>query len=163
MKKPSFIRLAVAFAIVAIQGSASAEPAALKQPLELHAMTQEGAKFDAAQLKGKVVLVYFWSTTCAVCRSHLPELRANLAGWKDRPFVLVTVNVDPDMAQWQAYERIAAQTHGPSQRPIALWEAKAVSGKLPITVVADTSGVVKYRYEGRIAAESWDSVAELLP
>ena len=138
-----------------------AEPSALKQPLVVSATTLEGGKFDASTLKGKVVMVYYWSTGCAVCRSHLSELRANLTGWKNKPFALITVNIDTDAAPWRAYEHIAVQTQ--SVRPISLWEPKGASGKLPITLVADTTGAVKYRYEGRIAPESWDSVAELLP
>ena len=161
MKKFS---LPLAFlACTALLGAAPAwaEPAALKQPLQITASTLEGGKFDASVLKGKVVMVYYWSTSCAVCRSHLSELRANLVGWKDKPFALITVNVDADAAQWRAYEHIAAKTQ--AVRPISVWESKGASGKLPITLVTDTSGTVKYRYEGRIAPESWDSVAELLP
>lgn len=161
MKNPNIASVLWALTLAALTTSASAEPSALKQPLALSAMTLEGTKFDTAALKGKVVMVYYWSTSCAVCRSHLSELRANLAGWKNKPFALVTVNIDADAAQWRAYEYIAAQTQ--SVRPISIWEPKGAMGKLPITLVTDTAGVVKYRYDGRIATESWDSVAELLP
>lgn len=161
MKKLSIASSVFALAAALGASTAWAEPAALKQPLAVSATTLDGAKFDTSVLKNKVVMVYYWSTSCAVCRSHLSELRANLAGWKNKPFVLVTVNVDADAAQWRAYEQIAAQTQ--TVRPISVWESKGASGKLPITLVADTAGVVKYRYEGRIAPESWDSVAELLP
>ena len=161
MKKLSIVSFAMAMSGMLCAAPTWAEPAALKQTLTVSATTLEGGKFDAAVLKDKVVLVYYWSTGCAVCRSHLSELRANLAGWKSKPFALVTVNIDADAAQWRAYEHIASQTQ--SVRPISVWESKGASGKLPITLVTDTAGVVKYRYEGRIAPESWDSVAELLP
>ncbi len=161
MIKISTASFVLALASVLWAAPASAEPAALKQTVAVSATTLEGGKFDAAVLKGKVVMVYYWSTSCAVCRSHLSELRANLAGWKNKPFALVTVNVDADAAQWRAYEHIASQTQ--AVRPISVWEPKGASGKLPITLVADTAGVVKYRFDGRIAPESWDSVAELLP
>ena len=161
MKKLSIATLVLALASALCAVPAGAEPAALKQAVAVSATTLEGGKFDTTILKGKVVMVYYWSTSCAVCRSHLSELRANLAGWKNKPFALVTVNIDTDAAQWRAYEHIASQTQ--AVRPISVWEPKGASGKLPITLVADTAGVVKYRYEGRIAPESWDSVAELLP
>ena len=161
MKKLSIASFVFALAATLGTSASWAEPAALKQPLVVSATTLEGGKFDASVLKGKVVMVYYWSTDCAVCRSHLSELRVNLAGWKNKPFALVTVNIDTEAAQWRAYEHIAAQTQ--AVRPISVWESKGAIGKLPITLVADTAGVVKYRYEGRIAPESWDSVAELLP
>lgn len=161
MKKPNVASFLGAVVLALASMSANAEPSALKQPLALSATTLEGGAFDASVLKNKVVMVYYWSTGCAVCRSHLSELRANLAGWKNKPFALVTVNVDADATQWRAYEHIASQTQ--SVRPISVWEPKAAMGKLPITLVTDVAGVVKYRYDGRIATESWDSVAELLP
>lgn len=153
------VLLAIALAVGA--KPVSAEPAGLKQPLTLNAAHLDGSIFDASKLKGKVVMVYYWSTSCAVCRSHLAELRANLAGWKSKPFTLITVNVDADAAQWRAYEDIAAQTQ--VLRPISLWEPKGAMGKLPITLVADSASTVKFRYEGRIAPESWDAVADLIP
>ncbi len=130
-------------------------------PLLAQATTLEGAGFDQASLKGKVVMLFYWSTRCAVCRSHLPELRANMLGWRGKPFVLVTINVDSDASEWRAYERIVTQTQ--SARPVVLWSPGQVTAKLPLTLVLDTNGKVFARHEGRIAPEAWDSVAEILP
>jgi len=130
-------------------------------PLLEQATTQEGTRFDQSSLKGKVVMVYYWSTRCAVCRSHLPELRANMVGWRAKPFALVTVNVDSDPAEWKAYERIVTQTQ--SARPVVLWSPGQLAAKLPMTLVLDTNGKIVARHEGRIAPEAWDSVAEILP
>lgn len=130
-------------------------------PITLQATTLAGERFDVAALKGKVVMLFFWSTQCPVCRSHLPELRANLAGWKGKPFELVTVNVDKDKAEWLTYEKILAQTH--AVRPIAVWQGDILRTKLPVTLVLDVQGREVARHEGRIAPEAWDDVAALLP
>lgn len=130
-------------------------------PLLAQATTLEGAGFDPASLKGKVVMLFYWSTRCAVCRSHLPELRANMVGWRNKPFVLVTINVDSDAAEWRAYEHIAQQTQ--SARPVVLWSPGQLASRLPLTLVLDTSAKVVARYEGRIAYEAWDAVADMLP
>lgn len=130
-------------------------------PLLAQATTLEGAGFDPASLKGKVVMLFYWSTRCAVCRSHLPELRANMVGWRGKPFVLVTINVDSDASEWRAYEHIVTQTQ--SARPVVLWSPGLVAAKLPLTLVLDVNGKVFARHEGRIAPEAWDSVAEILP
>jgi thiol-disulfide isomerase/thioredoxin len=130
-------------------------------PIVLQASTLAGEPFDVGALKGKVVMLFYWSTDCAVCRSHLPELRANLLGWKGKPFELVTVNVDKDMAEWRAYEKIVAQTH--AVRPTAVWQGDIMRAKLPVTVVLDVQGREVAHHEGRIAPEAWDDVAALLP
>lgn len=129
--------------------------------LALQGSTLDGTVFDMARLKGKVVMVFFWSTRCAVCLSHMPELRDNLGGWRGKPFELVTVNVDADPVDWRAYEQIVAKTH--SMRPLALWSPAAVAPSLPLTLVLDAQGRVVARHEGRIAPEAWDAVADLLP
>ena len=153
----------IALALTLLFGQAQAQSAstAVTLPYALQATTLARGNFDIGQLKGKVVMVFFWSTNCAVCRSHLPELRANMAGWRNKPFALVTVNVDSKFADWLAYENIAIKTQ--AVRPISVWTGADAAQKLPLTLVLDTSGRVVMRHEGRIAPEAWDSVAELLP
>ena len=121
----------------------------------------DGSAFDLAALQGKVTMVFYWSTACDVCRSHLPELRANLAGWSKKPFALVTANMDKNFADWLAYENLAAKTQ--SVRPLSIWTKPQSSMHLPLTVVLDAKGRVVKRIEGRIAPEAWDAVADLLP
>jgi thiol-disulfide isomerase/thioredoxin len=139
-------------------------PAALAQAaFSLQASTASGAPFPPATLQGKVAIVFYWSTTCPVCMDSLPELRANLAGWKQKPFALVTVNMDANINEWLGYERIASQLRSPSGlvsvRPTVVG---ALPGKLPVTLLLDAKGKVVSRYEGRMAPEAWDGVAELL-
>ncbi|MGH8035228.1 MAG: peroxiredoxin family protein, partial [Lysobacterales bacterium] len=54
--------------------------------------TIDGSDFKLSSLKGKVVLVMFWSTGCAVCRDKMPELRQNYEGWRGKPFEMVLVS-----------------------------------------------------------------------
>jgi peroxiredoxin len=119
-----------------------------------------------------VVMVFYWSTECAVCRTKLPELRANLAGWANKPFDLVTVSTDRREADWRQYEQVKALTQAAAaQRGVALWggaptfshSLKALPSKLPLTLVLDANGVERYRVEGHVPPEVWDKVAELIP
>ena len=143
-----------------LAGMASAQTPA-SAPIPLQATLLTGERFELSALKGKVVMLFYWSTQCAVCRSHLPELRANLAGWKDKPFELVTVNVDKNQPEWRAYEKIVAQTS--AVRPTAVWQGDLMLAKLPVTVVLDMQGREVAHHEGRIAPEAWDDVAAWLP
>lgn len=163
MKNPRrrWCRLLVALSCATLSPWLLAQQPAPATPFVLQASTLDGADFSTDRLKNKVVLVFYWSTTCGVCLSHLPELRANLLGWRGKPFELITVNVDADMGAWRTYEHIAAQTQ--PVRPTSLWTAKAPKGRLPVTLVVDIKGMVVARHEGRIAPEAWDAVAELMP
>jgi thiol-disulfide isomerase/thioredoxin len=133
--------------------------------LDLRATDTKGAPFNQDLIRGKVAIVFFWSTSCAVCRDSLPELRVNLNGWREKPFALVTVNVDKSANDWLSYERIQTQTQMPSKSLIAVRqdEGKAAPLKLPLTLLVDAKGKVVARYEGRLAPEAWDGVADLMP
>jgi thiol-disulfide isomerase/thioredoxin len=132
--------------------------------IPLQSVHLHGEKFNPLLVQGKVHVVFFWSTGCAICRDSLPELRANQNGWRNKPFALVTVNVDKRHQDWQAYERIVQQTQMPDKSLIALWHDTSNSplSKLPLTLLVDSKGKVVSRIEGRIAPEVWDAVAELL-
>lgn len=143
-------------------GAAAAQPTAVKgQAFQPQGTLPDGQVYNPSRLKGKVAMVFYWSTSCSVCLSHMPELRANAAGWRGKPFELVTVNVDATQVDWKAYEQIAAKTQMPDLVPI--WAGKGSTQKLPVTLVLDVQGKVAARYEGRIAPEAWDAVAEILP
>jgi hypothetical protein len=140
---------------------------------QLSGTTFAGQAFSMAGLRGRVALVYYWHTGCAVCLDKMPELRANLAGWQHKPFTLVTVQVDrqPRAAReyWQAVALSHAQPGG-REGPV-LWRGAgdykdnlaAEPAQWPLSVLVDSAGKVVASWEGRIPAEAWDQIADLLP
>lgn len=133
------------------------------QSLQWRAQDASQGIVNSQHMKGKVSVVFVWATSCSVCRSALPELRANAAGWKDKPFALITLNVDTQRADWQNYEKLVERTSMPPRNLHALWMGTLASPvRLPLTLVVDAKGKVIARYEGRMAPEAWDGVAELL-
>jgi thiol-disulfide isomerase/thioredoxin len=145
--------------------------AAESSPLSMRGSTLDGRPFDLGRLRGKVVLVFYWATDCAVCRSKLPELRANAMGWRDKPFEIVRVSVDRRRADVVAYENTLAAVLPGEPRQAALWRGDADyadnlpehPGRLPLSLVLDRTGREAARFEGRIPAEAWDRIADLLP
>ncbi|APW43017.1 TlpA family protein disulfide reductase [Rhodoferax saidenbachensis] len=127
--------------------------------------TLSGETLSSTRIQGKVTVVFYWSTACTVCMNSLPELRANADGWRNKPFVLVTVNLDRNAADWQAYEKIVAQMQAPSPGLISVRPSELPStlARLPLVLLVDAQGKVVSRYEGRLAPEVWDGVADLLP
>lgn len=160
---------AIRFLLAVMAGAllASATPA---QTLpELQGPTVAGKPFTLSQLRGKVVMLMFWSTSCAVCRDKMPELRQNHEGWRGQPFELVLVSVDPHLSDLQAYENILRQLVPARQRFTQLWAGdpsyRDSLGKppvLPLTYLINKAGQVVGRYPGRIPAQAWDQIADLL-
>ena len=136
---------------------------------QLEGKSIDGSPFDLNMLKGKVVLVMFWSTGCAVCRDKMPELRSNYAGWAGKPFELVAVSTDARVQDLLDYERIISRTVPAKERFVQLWTGetgyKDNLGKppmLPAAYLLDKTGKVVERYVGRIPPEAWDKIADLL-
>ena len=143
--------------------------AASAQTPTLEGRTFEGQPFQLASLRGKVVLVMFWSTDCAVCRDKMGELRQNYQGWAGKPFEMVLVATDRRMQDLRDYEAIISRTVPLKQRFVQLWAGEAgysdsfgPRGALPASFLLDKSGKVVERYTGRIQPEAWDRIAELL-
>ena len=54
-----------------------------------------GGTFEyPADAKGKVIFLNFWASWCPECKIELPELVAIREKYRDRPFVLLAVNMD---------------------------------------------------------------------
>lgn len=147
----------------------SAQTAAPPAAPALQGRTLEGRPFQLASLKGKVVLLMFWSTGCAVCRDKMPELRQNYEGWQGRPFELVLVATDRRMKDVEDYEAIISRTVPLKQRFVQLWAGEAgyqdgfgKPAQLPASYLIDKNGRIVDRWLGRIPPEAWDRIAELL-
>jgi peroxiredoxin len=132
--------------------------------------TMQPAAVDLAQLKGKVVLLFFWSTDCPVCLDKLPELRRNLEGWRGKDFVIVAVSQDRRVADLKAYEQVLDKVAPPNAQMKIVWRRDAAHrdsfGELPLktptTMVVDRAGKVVKSISGRVPAEIWDDIAELV-
>jgi peroxiredoxin len=137
---------------------------------QLVGRTMDAAAVDLAQLRGKVVMLFFWSTECPVCLDKLPELRRNLVGWRGKDFVVIAVSQDRSMADLKAYEQALGRTVAPDPQLKIVWRRDAahrdsfgdLPQRLPTTVLIDRAGRVIKQLQGRVPPELWDDVAELV-
>jgi len=157
---------AVACAAVAPAPARAAPPAAAHR---LSGTTLEGQPYDLRQDLGKAVLVFFWSTDCAVCRDKMPELRANYQAWRDKPFQLVAVNLDRSLQALREYDRILNRVVPMTQQFPQLWRAETnlrddfgAIVQTPTSFILDKQHREVKQVHGRIDAALWDDIAELV-
>lgn len=135
----------------------------------LQGQTVSGQRLALSDLQGQVVLVFHWSTGCAVCRDKMHEMRANVAGWAGQPFRLLGVNWDTRRSDLVDYEALLRQTVPPAQRLQSIWtgdghyqSSMPRPTHLPMAYLIDKQGRLVDAYSGRIPPDAWDRIASLL-
>ncbi len=89
-------------------------------PPQVTFVSLQGEKISTASLRGKVVLVNFWATDCAVCVKEMPEITATYNKYRAQGFETIAV----------------AMRHDPPNHVLAYVE----NNKLPFTVALDPMG-----------------------
>ena len=90
--------------------------------------TLQGERFDTAALRGKVVLVNFWATTCSTCIEKMPDLIRTHKKFAMRGLETIAVAMDYDPE-----EQVRAYTE---------------KAKLPFKVALDTDGKAALGFKG---------------
>jgi thiol-disulfide isomerase/thioredoxin len=153
--------------LVAVQGAAvglylarkpprsapfAAETLTVRDAPELAFERSDGTRGTLSDLRGKTVLVHFWATWCAPCRSELPGLIATATALeRSGTFELVAVSVDDEWDQMRTY--FDAHIPRAAVRPTTagIHHVFGVS-TLPDTYMVDASGRLVARYAG---ARDW--------
>lgn len=58
------------------------------------AVSISGHTIDLASLKGKIVVLTFWSPRCAICNSEIPKLNGLVSAFKDKNVVFIGLTTD---------------------------------------------------------------------
>ncbi len=169
MPTPLLTRLLLSLGLLLSLAPSAAQTQTPGDAPAISGRTLSAEPFDLATLRGKVVLVLFWSTDCTVCLDKMPELRANAQGWRGKPFELVSVSFDRRERDAAAYERLVGTLVPTTQRFQTLWAGDPAfkssatrPAHLPTTWLIDKTGKLVETYSGRIPPDAWDRIAELL-
>lgn len=115
---------ALAAILILVAGSSSLpEPAPVTQ-----FRTLKGESFDLASLRGKVVLVNFWATTCEPCVRELPGIVRTWRQFGPQGFEVVAV----------------AMSYDPPNRVVEFTEKLA----LPLKISLDLKGEIERQFGG---------------
>ncbi|GAA2369007.1 TlpA family protein disulfide reductase [Dactylosporangium salmoneum] len=99
-------------------------------------------KFELAQHKGQVVVVNFWASYCAPCRTEAPELEKVLSATKAQGVTFIGVNVHDQRDPANAYLADIKPSYGSIFDPSAALalEFDVPPNSIPATLVIDRSG-----------------------
>ncbi len=121
----------------------------------------DGNFYDLAAMRGKVVVVTFWSTKCEICRNEIPKLNSFLTKFDESRVVFLALTLDNEDKLNIYLRSNPFKFHIlPDSFGILLKYADRDSeGNLdmgfPSYFVVDTSGTLAYRSGG------WDRTDEL--
>jgi thiol-disulfide isomerase/thioredoxin len=134
------------------------------KPLALKGTGLQNESIDAAQYRGKTVLVVFWASWATPFKTELPELKKVAEKYRDRGLEVIGVNLDNERAEVDAFLK-----DNPLSWP-QIVEGGGLEGRLaveygitsvPTMFLADSKGKVVNR-NIRTAAEAGRQVEKLL-
>jgi len=143
-------KLIVLVAAVAIAAGAALGYVRRAAPPEAAFVALSGGNFDLRDLRGRVVVVNFWATSCAPCLEEMPKLTSTWREYAPRGFEIVAVamrddapNAVADYARKQALPfRVALDTDG------AVARAFGHVAVTPTTYLLDRDGRIVASYVG---------------
>lgn len=118
-----------------------------------------GGEFSPAAARGKPTIINFWATWCGPCISELPEFQRLYDAYGGR-INLVAIHSALVTEDVSAYLRAAGYTFPFAQDDADESALKALGGSavLPVTVVLDAEGVIRYHQPGAVSYETLEAL-----
>lgn len=117
----------------------------------------DGKIVRPSDLKGKVILLNFWSTRCAPCTAEMPSLNRLYASLRKNGLEVCAVSIDPSdkpVREFVQEKKITFTVLMDSEKETYFDSYAAPS--LPMTYLIDGGGVIRQTFSG---PQEWDSSA----
>jgi peroxiredoxin len=160
MKSPRFLSAVLAFSLLLTAPILRAADDFKPAPAPAWQLKDvNGTVVSSDQFKGKVVVLDFWATWCAPCRSEIPGYIALQEKYAKAGLVLVGVSLDREgpevVKKFMAEQKI--------NYPIVLGDekiAEAFGGveAIPTTFIIDRQGTIRYRKVGAMPTGEFEAV-----
>ena len=126
------------------------------------ATSTAGKSVDLASLKGKIVILTFWSTRCAICQNEIPNLNRLAAGYvnnRDIVFLAASMEGENIVGSFIRHNPFNFTILPDSFGLLMKYSDRDAQGRLtmgfPAYFLIDRSGYIQYRDSG------WDKVVPL--
>jgi len=116
--------------------------------------TLKGEQISLSQLRGKIIMVNFWQSSCSNCRDEMVYLQATYDSWSRDKLEVLAVSVGEKAAFVQSF----IETQG-FTLPVLLDPDQAVSGtyqisRFPTTFFINADGIIKEIKRGTFTTQS---------
>jgi peroxiredoxin len=160
-KKTTWLKALAAVAVLAIALAGYLSLSSRETAPEVSFTTLTGETVSSKSLRGKVVMVNFWATSCTTCVAEMPHMVQTYNKYKGQglEFVAVAMSYDPpnyvlNYAQTRSLPfKVALDTKG--TLALAFGDVKMT----PTTYVIDKQGKIIKRYLGE---PDWTALHQLL-
>ncbi len=110
--------------------------------------TLDGQEITLSQLKGKVVLLDFWTTWCGPCRESIPHLIQLYNDYREKGFELIGMDVDKgDVETVRKFVKSMDIPYPIVVAPEEVARSYRVNG-IPTTILIDKEGNIRERVAG---------------
>lgn len=122
---------------------------------EYAARTLDGDTVSLAELRGQAVLLNVWATWCPPCRKEMPDLQRLHERYEARGLRVVGVSIDAPGADAAVHDFLAefgityTILRDPEDRISSLLQSPGV----PVTLLIDAGGIVRWRHLGPVTSE----------
>ncbi len=128
----------------------------------------DGTCNDLSELRGKVVVLTFWSTKCEICRHEFPKVNQMVKVYENRNVVFLALTMENE-AKVEAYlqKNQLAPTILPNSFGVVLQYADRTADDrvdmgFPSFFVIDKAGTIQYRSSGFDRTASLNAAIERL-
>jgi peroxiredoxin len=129
----------------------------------------DGIDYDLSELRGNVVVITFWSTTCIICQHEIPRLNpiAERFGQRKVFFLALTMEDENKIAGFLQHNPFKFEVLPNSFGVLLQYADRDKKGNIqmgfPSFFVIDREGLVRYRSSGYDKARELESrVSQLL-
>jgi peroxiredoxin len=147
MKALMLIQAMAIFCAAAMQDAASSKPAP-----DFRLKDLSGKQVKLSDYRGKVVVINFWATWCAPCRSEVPDLVRLRELYHDRGLEVIGISLDDEEDREEVVKFVKSfkVNYPVVMGDLEVFRAYGQIDSIPVTFVIDKRGAIRYHHIGMI-------------